>query len=230
MDLEALKGKTLDDDTHGKLVAFVAELAGQRDAARKESIDGRKGKDAKLKELGDRLQAFAERLGVEVDADLDKLPDAKGQADAVKQYEAKLARVARERDDAIKARDELGGALKTRNRESAIASSLEGHRFRNPSDVRVLIERHVQEEGDDLLFKTEDGKLVPLKEGVAWFAKTRPDYLLPEDAGGQGSGYRGSGNGPNGSGNSKKGDLSGDREARVSAIAARFPELAGQRG
>lgn len=230
MDLDALKGKTLDDDTHGKLIAFVAELTGQRDAARKESIDGRKGKDAKLKELGDRLQAFAEKLGVEVDADLNELPDAKGQADAVKQFETKIARLARERDDAIKARDELGSTLKTRNRESAIASALEGHRFKNPSDVRVLVERHVQEEGDDLLFKTEDGKLVPLKEGVTWFAKTRPDYLFPADAGGQGSGFRGSGQGPNGSGTSKKGDLAGDREARVSAIAGRFPELAAQQG
>lgn len=225
MDLDTLKGKTLDDKLHADLVAHVAALTEQRDAARRESIDGRKGKDARIKELTERLAAVAEWAGIEADADLAALAPPKGQADAARQFEAKIARLTRERDDALKAQGDLGTKLRGLQREGAIAAALEGYRFKNPGDVRVLLERHVQEEGEELLFKTDEGKLVPLKEGAAWFAKTRPDYLHPADAGGQGSGYRGSG-GQGGGGSDKKGDFTGDRGARVAAIAQRFPELA----
>lgn len=226
MDLDALKGKTIDDKLHGELLAHVADLVAQRDAARKESIDGRKGKDAKLKELGDRLAAVAEWAGIEPDADLAALPAPKGQADAAKQFEAKLARLTRERDDAVKARDGLDGKVRGMRREAALAGAIEGLRFKNPADVRVLLQHRVREEGDELLFETEDGKLVPLKEGAAWFAKTRPDYVQPADAGGSGSGFRGNAGGSGGS--DKKPDFTGDRSARLAAIAASFPDLAAQ--
>lgn len=226
MDLDSLKGKTLDDKLHGELVAHVAELAAQRDAARKESIDGRKGKDQKIKDLEARLSAVAEWAGIEPDADLAALPAPKGQADAAKQYEAKLARLTRERDDALKLNGEMDGKLRGMRRDAAIAGALDGFRFKNPADVRVLIERHVQEEGDELLFKTDDGKLVPLKEGAAWFAKTRPDYVHPADAGGAGSGFKGSGAGNGGSGKNESGSFVGDPAARAAAIRQKFPELA----
>lgn len=226
MDLDSLKGKTLDDKLHGDLVAHVAELAAQRDAARKESIDGRQGKNQKIKDLEARLSAVVEWAGIEPDADLAALPPPKGQADAAKQYEAKLARLMRERDDALKINGELDGRVRGMRRDAAISGALEGFRFKNPSDVRVLIERHVHEDGDELLFRTDDGKLVPLKEGAAWFAKTRPDYVHPADAGGAGSGFKGSGAGSGGSGKSESGSFTGDQTARVAAIKQKFPELA----
>lgn len=224
MDLDALKGKTLDDKLHGEIVAHVAELTSQRDAARKESIDGRKGKDQKIKDLEARLSAVAEWAGIEVDADLAALPALKGQADEKKQADAKIAKLTRELDEARKAHGDLDGKLRGMRRDAAIAGALEGLRFRNPADVRVLLERHVREEGDELLFEAEGGKLVPLKEGAAWFAKTRPEYVHAADAGGTGSGFKGSGAGN--TGGTGRGDLTGDHAARVAAIRAKFPELA----
>ena len=41
-------------------------------------------------------------------------------------------------------------------------------------------------EGDDLLFKTDDGNLVSVKDGVAGIAKSRPELLKPTGAGGAG--------------------------------------------
>lgn len=224
MDLDALKGKTLDDKLHGELLAHVAELSSQRDAARKESIDGRKGKDQKIKDLDARLSAVAEWAGIEADADLAALPALKGQADEKKQADAKIAKLTRELDESRKAAGDLDGKLRGMRREAAIGAALEGQRFRNPGDVRVLLERHVREEGDELLFEAEGGKLVPLKEGAAWFAKTRPDYVLPSDAGGSGSGFKGGGAG--GGGSSSRGDMAGDHAARLAAIRAKFPDLA----
>lgn len=221
-DLDSLKGK-LDDETLAKLRAHVDDLSTKAETAEekarkaaKESIEGRKGKDA-------RIARMAELLGVEPDADLDALPDPKGQADAVKQHEAKIRRLERENAEFQRARDEAMGQIKTMRRDQSLAQALEGHRFKNPSDVRVLLQSRVVEEGDELYFKTDDGKTVSLKDGAAWFAKTRPDYVEASDAGGSGSGFKGSGGG---GGGGAKGDLGGDKSARVAAISQRFPDLA----
>ncbi len=48
------------------------------------------------------------------------------------------------------------------------------------------------------MFKAEGGKLVPLEEGAAWVAKTKPHLVKAQ--GGTGSGYR-----PNGNGNGAPG-------------------------
>lgn len=191
MDLDKLKGATLDDKTLDTLKAYVGELSTRAETAEekarkaaKESIDGRKTLKA------ERDRAF-EKLGIATAEELDTLPDGKGAGEAAKQLEAKLTKLQRERDEMAKAAEELGGQVKGMKRESAIAGALEGLGFKNPADVRVLIERRVVEEGDDFLFKTDDGKLVPLKDGANWFAKSRPDYVRPSDAGGQGSGFKG---------------------------------------
>lgn len=187
-DLSKLKDK-LDSAMLAELTSHVDELSSRAETAEdkarkatKESIDGRKAKDA-------RIARMSELLGIEPDADLDSLPDPKGQAEAVKQYEAKVKRLERENADLTKTRDELGGTVKSMKRETALAAALEGHRFKNPADVRVLLQSRVVEEGDELLFKTDDGKMVPLKDGAAWFATTRPDYVEAKDGGGQGSGF-----------------------------------------
>ena len=188
MDIDALKGKTIDDKLHADLVAHVADLAAQRDAARKESIDGRKGKDAKLKEQADRIAAMAERLGIDPDADLASLPDVKGQAEAAKQFEAKLTRAQRELADKSKAYDELSSRYASERRDRAIAEQVGKHPFIDSGDVSALVAARLHQEGDDLLIKADGDKLVPLADGVAWIAKTKPHLVRPA-GGGQGSGF-----------------------------------------
>lgn len=227
IDLDKYKGKTLDGETLAKLTAEVAADTEATEArvtaaeekarkAAKESIEGRKTLKA------ERDKAF-EKLGIDSPDELDTLPDAKGQGEATKQIEARLKKAERERDEAIQARDSVTGEVKTMKREASLSQALEGLKFKNPADVRVLLQSRVVEEGDELRFKTDDGKLVPLKDGAAWFAKTRPDYVEAADAGGQGSGFKG---GAGGNGGSKSGDFGGDKDARKAAIASKFPELA----
>lgn len=189
-DLETLNDK-LPGETLEKLRSYVDELStraetaeGKARTAARESIDGRKTLKA------ERDKAF-EKLGVSSAEELDSLPDAKGQGEATKQLEAKLSRTLRENADLVKARDDLAASVKAMKRTSALAEAIQGHRFKTPADVQVLLERRLVEEGEDLLFRTDEGKLVPLRDGAAWFAKTRPDYVEAQD-GGQGSGFKGS--------------------------------------
>lgn len=194
IDLDKFKGKTLDSETLAEVLAVVnahadpleARALKAEDKARKaaqESIDGRKGKDSIIAKA-------LERLGIDSPDDLDSLPDAKGQAEATKQIDAKLKRVERELADKAKAFDELIGKYNSERRERAIAEQVAKHPFIDAEDVRALVSGRLKEEGDELLFSGPDGKTVPLADGVAWMAKTKTHLVRPAGGGASGSGFR----------------------------------------
>lgn len=197
MDLTAYKGKTLDDETLAALsddIAKHSEALESRalkaeDKARKaasESIEGRKGKDAVI------AKAF-EKLGIETAEELDSLPDAKGQAEALKQFEIKLKRSEREREEALKAAHEVTGRWQREKRERAIAEQLGKHPFADLDVARAVISANVAQEGEELLFVSADGLKVPLADGVAALVKSKPVLLKQADNGaGSGSGFKGS--------------------------------------
>lgn len=221
MDIEKLKDK-LGDETFTELKAHLDDLTGQRDAARSESITGRKT----LKAENDALKAFKaralEKLGIESDDDFEALPDAKGQADAAKQFEAKLKKLERENGELKAAAEEAAGKLRGSQQKAVIADALGKHEFVARDLVEAYVSPRLVWEGDEVLFKADDGKLVSVADGVAGLAKSRPELLKPTGTGGAGVRTAGAG----GSGGSTKGDFGGDRNARTSAIAARFPDLA----
>lgn len=185
MDIEKLKDK-LGDETFSELKAYVSDLSGQRDTARNESINGRR----KLKEDLAAAQALAqkalEKLGVESADDLDTLPDAKGQADALKQLGTKLTRAERERDEARKAAEEATGKYRSSLTRAAVAEAMGGHEFVARDLVETYVSQRLVWEGDELYFKSDDGKPIPVKDGVAGLAKTRPELLKPAGTGGAG--------------------------------------------
>jgi hypothetical protein len=200
MDLSQYKGKTLDDDTISAIAADIekhTETLNTRalkaeDKARKaanESIEGRKGKDA-------LIQKAFEKLGIENPEDLDSLPDLKGQADAARQLEVALKRAQREAAEAAKARDEITAKYTGERKERAIAEAVGRQPFIDLEDARALVSARLQQEGDDLLFKGPDGALVPLADGVAWLAKTKPHLVKPSGEQTGGSGFKGSSSKP----------------------------------
>lgn len=221
MDIEKLKEK-LGDATFAELKTYVDDLTGQRDTARQESINGRKA----LKAENDTLKAFKtkalEKLGVDTDEDFDALPDAKGQAEAAKQYEAKVKKLERERDELRAAKDEADGKLRGSRQKAAVAEALAKHEFVARDVVEAYVAPRLVWEGEEILFKADDGKLVAVADGVAGLAKSRPELLKPTGTGGAGARTGGG----TGGGGTSKGDFGGDRSARTAAIAARFPDLA----
>jgi len=184
MDISKFKDKLGDD--FEALQTYINDLTGQRDAARKESIDGRKGMKDKLAKLEADHTAMLEKLGIDSVDDLENLPDAKGAADSAKQADAARKRAERERDEALKARDEAIGSLRSSKQRAAIADALSGHEFIARDLVESYVSQRLTWEGDELLFKGEGDKLIPLADGVAGIAKTRPELLKPTGTGGAG--------------------------------------------
>lgn len=185
MDISKLKDK-LGDETYAELERHIGDLTGQRDTARTESINGRK----KLRDDLSAAQALAaramEKLGVDSADDLDTLPDAKGQGEALKQFETKLKRAERERDEARQAAETASGKYRGSLQRAAVAEALGGHEFVARDVVETYIGQRLVWEGEDLMFKTDAGSLVSVKDGVAGVAKARPELLKPSGTGGAG--------------------------------------------
>lgn len=185
MDIESLK-EAIGDEKFAALKTYVEDLTGQRDAARQESIAGRRGMKDKLAKLEADQMALMERLGIDSLEDLDTLPDAKGAAEAAKQYEVKLKRMERQLQEATTQRDEIGGKFRGTLQRAAIAEALAGHDFVARDIVETYIGNRLAWEGDDLLFKSDDGRMIPVKDGVAGIAKARPELLKSTGTGGAG--------------------------------------------
>lgn len=185
MDIESLK-EALGDEKFTALKTYVDDLTGQRDAARQESITGRRGMKDKLAKLEADQNALMERLGIDSLEDLDSLPDARGAAEAAKQYDAKLKRMERQLQEATAQRDEISGKFRGTLQRAAIAEAMAGHEFVARDLVETFVSQRLTWEGDDLLFKSEDGRMIPLKDGIAGIAKARPELLKSTGTGGAG--------------------------------------------
>lgn len=185
MDIESLK-EALGDEKFSALKTYVDDLVGQRDAARNESINGRKGLKEKLASLENAQSTLMERLGIDSLDDLENLPDAKGAAEAAKQYEAKLKRLERQYAEEKQQREEISGKYRGSLQKAAIAEALSGHEFIARDIVETFVSQRLTWEGDDLLFRSDDGRLIPVKDGVAGIAKSRPEILKPTGSGGAG--------------------------------------------
>lgn len=185
MNIDGLKEK-IGDETFAELKNYVESLIGQRDEARNESISGRKGLKEKLSKLEADQANLLEKLGIASLEDIDNLPNPKGMAEAAQQYEVKLKRMQRELEEATKQREEVSLKWRDSMQQAAMAKALGSHEFIAKDVVETYVKNQLTWEGDEILFRTSDGKLVPIQDGVAAIAKTRPELLKPTGTGGAG--------------------------------------------
>lgn len=190
MNINDLKGKTLDDELLSQLVEHVdaltarAETAeGKARTAQRESIEGRK-------QLKAERDAAFEKLGVSTLDELEAMPEAKGQAEAARQMQARLNKAERERAEAASALADLQGKYQKDRLALALEKAIASQPFIDAEDARVLLGARVKQEGDEFLFETEQGKLVPLADGAAFLAKTKGHLVKPPNPGATGSGYK----------------------------------------
>ena len=195
-DLETLK-ETLGDETFTELETYINDLQGQRDAARNESIKGRKGLKSELAEYRQKEAELLERLGVDSFDDVQELAND-GQAEAAKQYEAKLKRLERQLTEATEDKANLVSRFRDERQGRVISDALAGHEFVAPDVVSSFINNRLVWEEDELLYKNDDGHLVSVSDGVAAIAKTRPE--LVKSTGTSGAGVRSNQAGESGSG------------------------------
>jgi hypothetical protein len=185
MNIESIRAK-LSDAEFSALSEHVADLTGQRDAARQESIEGRKKLRSEVETLRSTKAQLFEKLGLDDDADLDALPEAKGQAEAAKQLEARLKRMERDLADAVKVRGEIETKFQASRREAALTKALASHDFIDSDLVGSYASGRLRFEGDEMLFETDDGKLVSVDDGIKHLAAVKPHLLKARGAGGSG--------------------------------------------
>lgn len=185
MNLEPLKEK-LGDEMFAALKTHVDDLVGQRDAARSESIDGRKKLKAEVENLRAVKATLFEKLGLDEDADIDTLPEVKGQAEAVKQFEAKLKRLEREKTEALQRATDIEGKYKGSRMDAALAKALSAHEFIDTDLVANYIGSRAVWEDDQIMVKEGD-KLMPLEDGVKLIASTKPHLLKAQGRAGSGN-------------------------------------------
>lgn len=183
IELDKWKGKTLDGETLSELSAAIAAHAETletratkaEEKARKaeaESIGGRKTLKA------ERDRAF-EKLGIDSADDLEALPDGKGQAEAVKQAEARIKRAERELAEKATAYEELSGKYTAERRDLALSKAVEKHAFNSHAQARQLLAAGVKLDGEDFRFDAGNGKLIALEDAAALLAKDSPWLLKP---------------------------------------------------
>lgn len=184
MNLEALKAK-LDEAEFTQLTEHVTALTNQRDEARAESITGRKSLKAEVEDLRGLKAKLFDRLGIESADEIDALPDAKGQADAAKQFETKLKRMATELETTKGAYTTLEGKHRGTLLEAQLQKALAGHEFVDRDLVGEFVKARVKFEDDSFVY-AEGDKVISLEEGVKLLASTKPHLLKAQGTGGSG--------------------------------------------
>lgn len=184
MNIEGLKDKLGEDFT--ALKTYIDDLTGQRDAARKESIEGRKALKTEVEQLRGVKSALFEKLGLDDDADIEALPEVKGQAEAAKQFEQRIKRLEREKTEALSKAGEIEGKYKSSRMDAALQKALSAHEFIDSELVASHIARNAVWEDDQIMIN-DNGKIMPLEEGVKHFAAAKPHLL--KSTGARGSGH-----------------------------------------
>ena len=182
MDLLKIKEKLGDDEIFAELQLFIDGLEGKLKNVRKKA-DSETERAAKLADAQAKLM---EKLGVESLDEVVDLPDAKGQAEAVKQFEAKVKRLEKDLNDSRAERDALTGKLRDTVSKTLLSKVLSKYDFTDLDVVEHYIASRTQWDGEELRYSVDDGGLVSLEDGVASFAKTRTGLLKQQGAGGSG--------------------------------------------
>ncbi len=185
-DFEVLKDK-VDGETLSALTGYVGELEGKLKSLRKKADS----ETEKAVLLTNAQREFLDRMNVSSFEEIDAKFDPAASSDVAKQFEAKLKRAEREREEAIKARDGLSAEVLNARRSREISKALQSGGFHDVESAELLLSRSVELQGDEFVFKTSKGDVIGLAEGAKLIALDKPHLLKAPQ--GTGSGFRDAG-------------------------------------
>lgn len=185
MDIESLKPK-LDEAEFDSLAQHIAALAEKADKAVSESINGRKTIKAENERLKTLNAQIMDKLGISDAEELDALPDLKGQADAAKQFEAKVKRLERELAERSEMLQKVSDARRADQQTALLAKAMQAHDWNDSEVVENFISSRITWEDEQPFYKLADGSLKSLDEGVTLLANEKPALLKSRGAGGSG--------------------------------------------
>lgn len=187
MQLESLKEPL--GERFAELEQYVNSLIEQRDKAVKESLTRRQELKAKAETAEANTVKLMEKLGIETLEELDALPPAKGQAEALKQLETRLKAL----DSAAKAKDAALAELAAKHRQAMLTTELNQALSAYEFIDRDLVESYLRqkltwdEDHDQARYQDDKGNLLAVTEGVMRLATSKPN--LVKQPGARGSGY-----------------------------------------
>lgn len=184
MDLAALKERL--GDQYEALETYVSTLIGQRDAAKNEAYTRRKTLQAEVQSLREQKAKLYERLGLDEDADLDALPDVKGQAEAAKQVEIRVKQLEKKLVDSGQAFGDLDRRYRDALLDRELQKALGGRDFVDRDLVESYIRGRLEWQDDAIKYRHGDNQRVDLAEGVDLLVKDKPALLKQAPAGGSG--------------------------------------------
>jgi len=184
MDIADLK-EVLGDKFEA-LSTHIADLTGQRDTARRESLTGRTGLKDELKTARETLSRILEKAGVETLEEFDALPPGKATAEANKVIELQAKRLKAQLEEKSTAYNDIENRWKSANLNAALNSAVAKHQFIDAETAVALLKPRAEFVGDEIMYKTDAGDLIPIAEAAATIAKAKP--FLVQASGGSGSG------------------------------------------
>lgn len=184
MDLAKYK-EQLGEAGFNELTDYVQTLQNQKEEARKESISGRQALKSEVEQLRTLKADLFERLGIENVEELATLPDAKGQAEAQKQYEARIKRLEKELKASQDGYAGLEGKHKATLLDAQLTKAISAHEFVDTELVTDYIKSRVKFDDGEIHF-IEGDKTLSLTEGVQLLAQTKPHLIKAQGTSGSG--------------------------------------------
>lgn len=176
MDIEGLKDR-LEPTEFEQLTQHIAALTEKAEKAVSESINGRKTIKAENERLKTLNAQIMEKLGIAEAEELESLPDLKGQAEAAKQYEAKVRRLERELAERSEMLQTISAQRRADQQSALLAKALQAHDWSDSEVVEQFVSARITWEDDKPYYKVDDGKLVSVDEGVTLLANAKPALL-----------------------------------------------------
>jgi hypothetical protein len=184
MDINELKDVL--GDKFEALSTHIADLTGQRDTARRESLTGRTTLKTELATAKETLAKMLEKAGVETLEEFEALPPGKATAEANRVIELQAKRLKAQLDEKTTAYTDIESRWKGANLNAALNSAVAKHQFIDAETVVALLKPRAEFVGDEIMYKTDAGDLIPIAEAAATIAKAKP--FLVQASGGSGSG------------------------------------------
>jgi hypothetical protein len=104
-----------------------------------------------------------------------------------------LKRAQRERDEFKASLTDMQSSVTASKREAAIAAAMASQPFLDADLAREFIASRIVQEGNDFVFNAgtaTEAKHMPVKDGAAWLAATKPLLMPPAGNGATGSGFK----------------------------------------
>jgi hypothetical protein len=206
MDITKLKDQ-LEPEEYAALEKHAADLIGQRDAARTEQIEGRKGKVAELERLQAQQEKILKALGLSLPEELDSVPDLAAKRADLERLAAQEKGLQKKLEAAQAERDQAQTKLRGTLQKQALDAALAKHDLVDRDVVEAYLGPRLKWDGEDLFYVSEAGVPSSLEDGIKSLVRARPGLLRNVE---QGAGVPGS--------HGAKPDMGGGRFERIAAI------------